>query len=74
MNKHDGGISGNRAQSSLVAPPERVALRGGTSTTGGGENHLHAITSLQNKIENSLDGVTSVIKLFTFDVYALLEQ
>ena len=70
-NKKDGGNMGNRAQSSSVAPPHRAAPQGATSGTGRGENHLYAITSHQEQ-ENSPDVVTRMIKVFTFNVYALL--
>ena len=40
---------GNRAQSSLVAPPDRITPRGYTLGTSIGENHLYAITSHQKK-------------------------
>ena len=39
---------------------------------GGGENLLYAITSHQEK-EISLNVVTGIIKVFNFDVYALLD-
>ncbi|KAH0693675.1 hypothetical protein KY285_020772 [Solanum tuberosum] len=65
---------GNRAlhQSSSVAPPDRATPRGSTSGTGGGANRLYAITS-RHEQENSLDVVTCMIKVFTFDVYTLLD-
>ncbi|KAH0679012.1 hypothetical protein KY284_020097 [Solanum tuberosum] len=63
---------GNRAQSYSVAPPERAASRGATSGAGGGGNCLYAFTSRQEQ-ENSPDVVTSMIKVFPFDVYALLD-
>ena len=66
------GNSGNKAQSSSVAPPNRVAPRGATSGTGGGTNRLYAITSRQEQ-ENSPNVVSSMINVFAFDVYALLD-
>ncbi|KAH0646574.1 hypothetical protein KY284_034458 [Solanum tuberosum] len=45
-----------------VTPPDRVALRGATSGTGGGANRLYAITSCQEQ-ENSPNVVTRMIKL-----------
>ena len=45
--------------------------RGSTSRTGGGANRPYAITSCQEQ-ENYPDVVTCMIKVFTFDVYALL--
>uniref|UniRef100_M1D8V3 Retrotransposon gag protein n=1 Tax=Solanum tuberosum TaxID=4113 RepID=M1D8V3_SOLTU len=70
---HPGsGHQGNRAQSSSVGPPDRAAPRGATSSNGGKANCLYAITSRQEQ-ENSPDVVTSMIKAFTFDVYALLD-
>uniref|UniRef100_M1DFS0 Retrotransposon gag protein n=1 Tax=Solanum tuberosum TaxID=4113 RepID=M1DFS0_SOLTU len=71
-NKQGNGNPGNRAQSSSVAPPDRAAPKGATSGTGGRANHLYAITSRQEQ-ENSPDVVTGVIKVFAFDVYALLD-
>ncbi|KAH0776590.1 hypothetical protein KY290_008001 [Solanum tuberosum] len=72
-NRQGNGNGGNRAQSSIVAPPDRAAPRGATSGTDGGANRLYAITSRQEQ-ENSLDVVTGMIKVFTFDVYALLDR
>ncbi|KAK4731609.1 hypothetical protein R3W88_024597 [Solanum pinnatisectum] len=58
---------GNRAQSSSVAPPDRVAPRGVTFGIGGLANRLYAITSLQEQ-ENSPNVVTDMIKVFTLNV------
>ncbi|XP_069148041.1 uncharacterized protein [Solanum lycopersicum] len=55
-----------------MAPRDRAAPRVSTSSIGGGENRLYAITSLQEQ-ENSPNVVTGMIKVFTFDVYALLD-
>ncbi|XP_049389050.1 uncharacterized protein LOC125853410 [Solanum stenotomum] len=66
------GGGGNRDQYSSVTPVDRVAPRAVTSGTGGGENRLYAITSCQ-KQDNSSNVVTSMIKGFSFDVYALLD-
>ncbi|KAG5586662.1 hypothetical protein H5410_047096 [Solanum commersonii] len=66
------GNEGNKAQSSLVAPVDRVVPRGATSGKGIRENLLYAITSLQEQ-ENSQDVVTGMINVFTFYVYALLD-
>ena len=71
-NMQGSGNQGNRAQSSSVSPPDRVAPRGATSGTGGGANRLYAITSRQEQ-ENSPDVVTGMVKVFAFDVYALLD-
>ncbi|KAH0657055.1 hypothetical protein KY285_031937 [Solanum tuberosum] len=71
-NKHGSGNPGNRAQSSSESPPDRAAPRGATFGTGGGANLLYAITSCQEQ-ENSPDVVTGMIKVFTFDAYALLD-
>ncbi|XP_027772681.1 uncharacterized protein LOC114077200 [Solanum pennellii] len=70
--KLDGGNEGNRAQSSLVAPPDRSAPKGATSGTWKRLNCLYVITSRQEQ-ENSPDVVTSMMKVFTYDVYALLD-
>uniref|UniRef100_M1DGU5 Gag-pol polyprotein n=1 Tax=Solanum tuberosum TaxID=4113 RepID=M1DGU5_SOLTU len=50
----------------------RATSRGDTSGEGGGENHLYAITSRQEQ-ENSPDVVTGMIKVFTLNVYDLLD-
>ncbi|XP_015084270.1 uncharacterized protein LOC107027686 [Solanum pennellii] len=71
-NKQGGVNPENRDQSSSVAPPDRAATREATSGIGGGENCLYAITSHQEK-EHSQDVITGMIKVFTFDVYAVLE-
>nr|AAV31171.1 Putative polyprotein, identical [Solanum tuberosum] len=70
-NKQGSGNLGSRAQSSSVAPP-RTAPRGATSSTGGGGNRLYAITSPHEQ-EISPNVVTCMIKVFAFDVYALLD-
>ena len=57
----------NRAQSSSAAPPDRDEPRGATSDTGGG-----AITSRQEQ-KNSPDIIMDMIKVFTSDVYVLLD-
>ena len=49
-----------------------VTPRGATSGTGGGENRIYAI-NVRLEPENSPDVVTSMIKLFTFDVQSLLD-
>ncbi|XP_015060394.1 uncharacterized protein LOC107006335 [Solanum pennellii] len=71
-NMQGSGNLANRAQSSLVAQPNKAAPRGATSGIDGGVNHLYAITSRHDQ-ENSLDVFTSMIKVITFDVYALLD-
>jgi len=71
-NMPSNGNRGNRAQSSLVAPPDKAAPRGATFGTDGGANRLYAITSRQGQ-KNSPDVVTGMMKVFTFDVYALLD-
>ncbi|XP_069148257.1 uncharacterized protein [Solanum lycopersicum] len=71
-NMQGSGNLANRAQSSLVAQPKKAAPRGATSGIDGGVNHLDAITSRHDQ-ENSLDVFISMIKVFTFDVYALLD-
>ncbi|KAH0657727.1 hypothetical protein KY289_026475 [Solanum tuberosum] len=71
-NRQGSGNGGNRAQSSSVAPPDRVVPRGATLGTSGRANRLNAITSHQEQ-ENLPDVVTGMIKVFTFDVYALLD-
>ncbi len=68
-NRHGSGNMRNRAQASSVAPPDRAAPREATSGMGGGTNRLYVITSRQEQ-ENSPDIVTSMIKVFTFYVYA----
>ena len=63
--KQGGENLGNSDQSESLAPQSRVAPRGFTSGTGGGENRLYAITCRQEQ-ENSPDVVTGMIKVFTF--------
>ncbi|KAH0689476.1 hypothetical protein KY289_016834 [Solanum tuberosum] len=53
-NVQGSGNPSNRAQFSLVAPPDRAAPRGATSGTGRGANRLYAITS-RHEQENSPD-------------------
>ena len=64
--------TGNRAQSLLVAPLDRAAPGGASSSTGEGPNCFYVITSHQEQ-ENTPDVVTFMIKVFTFDFYALLD-
>ncbi|KAK4716722.1 hypothetical protein R3W88_015060 [Solanum pinnatisectum] len=71
-NKQGNGNRGNRAHFSSVAPPDRVALRGATSGTGGGSSCLYAIISRQEQ-EDSPDFVTGMIQVFNSNVYALLD-
>ncbi|WMV32440.1 hypothetical protein MTR67_025825 [Solanum verrucosum] len=52
------GNRGNRAQSSLAAPVDKVSPREAISGTGGGAKHLYASTSRQEQ-ENSPDVVTA---------------
>ncbi|KAH0739576.1 hypothetical protein KY290_038281 [Solanum tuberosum] len=63
---------GNRAQSSSIAPPDRVVSRGATSGPGREGNRLYAITSRQ-ELEDFPDVITGMIQVFNFDVYALLD-
>ena len=62
---------GNGSQFSWVSPLDRDAPRGAISGTGGGTNNIYSITSFQEQ-ENSPDFVTSMIKVFSLDVYSLL--
>lgn len=55
-NRQGSGYEGNIAQSSLVAQLDKAAPRGATLGTRGRENHLYAITSLQES-QNLLDAV-----------------
>ncbi|XP_015068749.1 uncharacterized protein LOC107013324 [Solanum pennellii] len=71
-NKQCNGTGGNRAQSSSVAPADKVPPRGATSVTGGRENLLYSITSRQEQ-ENFSDVITGMIQVFKFNVYALLD-
>ncbi|KAH0679031.1 hypothetical protein KY284_020116 [Solanum tuberosum] len=70
--RQGSGNLSNRAQASSVSPLDRMAPRGATSSTGGGANRLYAITSSHEQ-ENSPNVVTGMIKVFVFDVYALLD-
>ena len=49
-----------------------VAPKGITFGAGGGTNNLYSLNSRQEQ-ENSLDVVTSMIQVFDFTVYALLD-
>ncbi|XP_015087091.1 uncharacterized protein LOC107030255 [Solanum pennellii] len=64
-NKQGGGNGSNGAQTSSAAPPDRATPRGATFGTGGGSNHLYAITSRQDQVI-SLDVVTGIIKVSSF--------
>ncbi|XP_015057517.1 uncharacterized protein LOC107003738 [Solanum pennellii] len=70
--KKSGGYEGNRAQSSSAAQPDKAALRGATSSVGGGTNHLYTLNNSQ-KQENMPDVVTGMIRVFDFTVYPLLD-
>ncbi|WMV40954.1 hypothetical protein MTR67_034339 [Solanum verrucosum] len=70
--KNRQGNGGNKAQFSSFVPPDRTAPRRATSSAGGGANRLYAITS-RHEQENSPNVVTGMIKVFTFNVYALLD-
>ncbi|XP_025888394.1 uncharacterized protein [Solanum lycopersicum] len=69
-NKKGYGNGGNTTQSSSVAPLNRAAPRGTTSSNGGGTNHLYVINSRQ---EDSPDTVTGMIQVFDLTIYALLD-
>uniref|UniRef100_M1DYZ0 Gag-pol polyprotein n=1 Tax=Solanum tuberosum TaxID=4113 RepID=M1DYZ0_SOLTU len=71
MNQNSQTFRARPAQSQ-VALPYRAEPRGATSGTSGRENRLYAITSGQEK-DNSHDVVLGMIKVFTFNVYALLD-
>ena len=66
-NKLCGGNPGNRDQSSSVSPLDRA-----TCGTSGRASRLYAISSRQEQ-ENFPYVVTGMIKVFNFDVYALLD-
>ncbi|KAK4727145.1 hypothetical protein R3W88_032062 [Solanum pinnatisectum] len=66
------GLAPSFASAPAPRNKDRAAPRGATSGTSGGANHLYAITSHQEQ-ENSPDVVTGMIKVFTFDIYALLD-
>ena len=63
---------GNRAQNSVPPPPARGNEKAATSGTGGGTNRLYAMVNRQDQ-ENSPDVVTGMIRVFSFDCYALLD-
>ncbi|KAG5610219.1 hypothetical protein H5410_021500, partial [Solanum commersonii] len=71
-NRQGNGNGGNRTQYSLMTSVDRVAPRGATLGTYGATNRLYTITSRQEQ-ENLPDVITGIIKVFTFDVYALLD-
>ena len=72
-NRHPGRNPGNRAQSSLVATPDRDAPKGVTFSTGGWTNRLYVITSHQEQ-EKSPDVVTAMIKVFIFYIYVETQE
>ncbi|XP_004252414.1 uncharacterized protein [Solanum lycopersicum] len=53
-NKQGGRNPGNRAQSSPVAPLDKVAPRGATCSIGEGANHLYAIIFVAKRKRNLL--------------------
>ncbi|XP_069146888.1 uncharacterized protein [Solanum lycopersicum] len=71
-----GQESGNgKAQSTnSAAPPSRPTQQGNSSGTGGGQrqNRLYAFQARQDQ-EGSPDVVTSTLRVFDLDVYALLD-
>ena len=71
-NNQGSGNGVNRAQSSLVASPDREAPRRATSSDGGGVNRFYALNN-RHKHENSPYVVTGMIQVFDFTVYALLD-
>ena len=66
------GDGGGRAQPPFVTPQNRGNQRGSTSGADRGTNHLYAMGSRQDQ-ENSPDVVTGMLRVFSFDVYALLD-
>ena len=70
-NKQGGGNAGNRAQFSSIDPLEKVAPRGANSGTCRGADHLYELSIRQEK-DNSLYVVTSMKKVFMFDVFSFL--
>ncbi|XP_004250791.2 uncharacterized protein [Solanum lycopersicum] len=67
-----GCNGGNRDQSSLVAPQDRVTTMGASSGTGRGTKHFYSLNNLKEQ-ENSPDVVSGMIQVFDFAVYALLD-
>lgn len=63
---------GNRDQCSSISPSCRVTLIEATLGANGGENRLYAIYSRQDQ-GDSPDIVTSMVKVFTFDMYDFLD-
>ncbi|XP_049397134.1 uncharacterized protein LOC125861233 [Solanum stenotomum] len=59
-NRQRNGKGVNKAQSSLVAPPDRVASRGATSGAGGGGNCMYVITNSQEQ-ENALNATKHIV-------------
>ncbi|XP_049382834.1 uncharacterized protein LOC125847209 [Solanum stenotomum] len=64
------GNRGNKAQPSLIDPPNRVAPQGDTSGTGRETNPFFASCQEQ---KDSLDVVNGIIEVFDFTIYALLD-
>ena len=69
-----GGVN-CRAQSTTLAEPARSPThKGNSSVTSGGQrqNMLYTLKARQNQ-EDSLNKVIGMLRVFEFDVYALLD-
>ncbi|XP_070036828.1 uncharacterized protein [Nicotiana tomentosiformis] len=69
---------GNVAQSTNLAAPQNFQAQQGcgatkSGNTGGGRNHLYALVGRQD-IKARGDVVTSMLTVFTFDVYAFMDS
>ena len=71
--KQRGGNGGNRAQSLSVSLIEGDAPRAAISGACRGMNRLYALNNFQEQ-EDPPDVVTSMIGVFNFTFYALLDQ
>lgn len=71
--KKTGGNGVNKTQSLSIALMEGVAPMAAISGAGRGTNCLYAINNIQEQ-EDPLDVVSSMIGVFDFSFYALLDQ
>ncbi|KAG5630834.1 hypothetical protein H5410_002551 [Solanum commersonii] len=65
-------MRGRRAQASSAPPPGRTTPKGANLGTNRGLNRLYAISSFQDH-ESSPNVITSILKVFSIDVYTLLD-
>ena len=71
-NKQGSGTGGNRAHFPLIAQQDSATPRRAISSTGGGTNHLYALSNSQEN-ENSPDVFNGMIQVFDLTIYTLLD-